>query len=111
MIGARIAIVANTRTTEKPRTPSRLCRNVDQDVRSNRRTLCASVNPRVLHSTGPVSDTDTGIEDSVKHVRDNVSENHQHGDEEQDGTGEESVLEDNREQEVRSESVIGEDVL
>src|SRR5712692_2392507 len=117
MIGAKSAMPANTRTMPNPRTPRRLCRRVDHDVRANRRTLRPIVSPRDLHWLPPasetmtVSDPDTGIEDSVEQVRNDVSEDHHNGNEKEDGTGKEPILGRDRDKEERSESVVGEDVL
>src|SRR5712692_1401313 len=110
-------MAANTRTMLKPRMPRRLWRRVDHEVRSTRRSLRPIVNPRdpgwtsPVSGTTPVSDADTGIEDSVEQVRNDVAEDHEHGNDEEDGAGKEPILERDRDQEVRSESVIGEDVL
>src|SRR2546429_7568661 len=111
MTGAKIAIKANTMTMENPRTPRRLCRRVVHDVRRTRRNRRIRTGPLDSERGGPGSDSNTWIERPVQDVRDDVAEDHEDRDEEENRPREEAVAGDNRDEQVRAESVVRENVL
>src|SRR5439155_22877534 len=111
MTGAKIAIKANTMTMENPRTPRRLCRRVVHDVRRTRRNRRMRTGPIDSERGGPGSDSNTWIEYPVLDVRDDVAENHEDRDEEENRPREEAVAGEDRDEQVRTESVVREDVL
>src|SRR5690349_19218696 len=98
--GARIAIRANTITMEKPRTPRRLCRRVDHDVRTIRRNRRMRTGPIDSERGGPGSDSKTWIEDPVQDVGDDVAGDHKDRNEKEDRSGEETVSGKDRDNQV-----------
>jgi len=71
--GAKIAMVAKTRTTEKPAIPRRLSRKLAQE-RLNKKRSCFRITEPVNLATGAsTSETDTRIEHSVQNVGDDVA--------------------------------------
>src|SRR5438445_8418578 len=71
--GAKIAMVAKTRTTEKPAMPRRLSRKLAQE-RLNKKRRCFRITEPVNRAAGAsTSETDTRIEHSVQNVGDDVA--------------------------------------
>src|SRR2546421_643639 len=113
MAPARIAIKAKIRTMEKPATPKRLCRSVDHEMRASRRRRRVIDRYEASNSERGAagSDSDTWIEHSVEHVRDDVAEDDEDGNQEEDRAREEAILENDGDEQVGTQAVVREDVL
>src|SRR2546422_7819631 len=111
MTGAKIALSANTMTIENPRARRRLCRRVVHDVRRTRRNRRIRTGPIDSERGGPGSDSNTWVERPVQDVRDDVAEDHEDREEEENRPREEAGAGDNRDEQVRTEAVVRENVL
>src|SRR3990170_19769 len=111
MTGARIAMNAKERTMASPARPSGRPRKTPMDRRIPRQSRGRIVTARTRVEAGGVSEAHTRVEHSVQDVRDDVAENHEHGDDPEDGAREELVLVEDGPEEVVAHPEVGEDPL